>query len=78
MDEHGLLDSPGNVMCLPTYYCETVHNDEMFHGLAMLVDGGGGYEVLPEPFPEGPCQFPSILFLTIDLGAFVPVDYPTL
>ena len=45
MDEHGLLDTPDDAMCLPAYYGEIVHTDGMFHGLPMLVDGKGGSEV---------------------------------
>ena len=28
-DVHGLLDSPGNTVCLPTHYREIVHTDVM-------------------------------------------------
>ena len=38
-DAHGLLGSPGDAICLPTYYDETVHTERMSHSLAMLVDG---------------------------------------
>ena len=74
---HGLLDSPGDAICLPAYDGEAIHADKMSHGLAVLVDREGGSEVFFEPVLKGPSWFPYVL-LAICLGAFVPVDYPTL
>ena len=46
MDTHVLLDGPGDVMCLPAYNGEAVHIDGVSCGLVVLVDEGGGSEVL--------------------------------
>ena len=40
-DIHGLLDDPGGTLCLPAYDGEAVHTGNMYHDLAMLVDGEG-------------------------------------
>ena len=45
-NEHGLLDSPGNAMCLPTISGETVHSDVVPRGVTMFIDGDRGPEVL--------------------------------
>ena len=44
-DKHGLLNCPGDTVCLPVYNGETVHMDTVSFGLAVLVDRGGGSEV---------------------------------
>ena len=77
MDEHGLLNGPGDTMCLPPCYGKTVHTEGMSHGLAVLVEGRGKSKVFFEPIPKSPSQFLNILLLTIHLGIFVPVNYPT-
>ena len=76
LDIHGLLDGPGGATCLPAYDGEAAHTGRISCGLAMLLDGGGGFYMFFEPFPKGPSQLPDVLLLTICLGAFVPVDYP--
>ena len=77
-DVHSLFDGPSDGMYLPAYDGEIIQTDRMSHGLAMLINGGAGSEVFFEPIPNGPSQIPDILLLRFFLGAFVPVDYPTL
>ena len=45
MDKHGLLDGPGDGMCLSAYNGEAVHIDGVSCRLVVLVDRGGGSEV---------------------------------
>ena len=40
-DKHGLLDGPGDAMCLFAYNGEAIHLDGVSCGLAVLADGGG-------------------------------------
>ena len=52
---HGLLDGPGDIMHLSTYYGEIVHPDTVSRGVTMVIDGGRGPKMLLEPFPKSPC-----------------------
>ena len=69
---------PSDAMFLPAYYGEAVHTDKMSCGPAVLIDGRGGSKVFFEPIPKGLSRFTDILLLTFCLGAFVPLNYPTL
>ena len=53
-DEHSLIDSPGNAVCLTTHNGETVHTDAMSCGVAMFVYGGGSPKMLLKPVLKGP------------------------
>ena len=36
-------------------------------GVGMVIDRGGNPEVFPEPFLKGPCRFPYVFLITIQL-----------
>ena len=67
---------PCDVLHLPINYGEAVHTDVMICDIGMTIDGGGP-EVFPEPFPKGPCIFPYVLLITIQLVTLLPVYYST-
>ena len=75
---HGLLGSPGDAICLPAYDSEAIHAGKMSIGLAILVDGEEALRcslhLSPKVLPNS-SVYSSLQFA---LGAFVPVDYPTL
>ena len=58
-DIYGLLDGPGNVVHLPTNYGEIVQTNAITRGVAIVIEGGGGPEVLLDPFLKSHCQFPK-------------------
>ena len=45
-DNHGILIGPGDTMCFPAYNGEAAHINGAACGLAVLVNRGGGFEVL--------------------------------
>ena len=49
MDEHGLLDGPGMTVDLLVYYVKLVGVHGMSCGGAVVVYGGGGFEVFFYP-----------------------------
>ena len=57
-DKHGLLDHPGDAICLPLHDGETIHNNGVSCGLAVLLNRGWGSEVFfspsPKVFPDSP------------------------
>ena len=53
-DVYSLLDGPGDVVHLPTYYGEIVQTDAITRGVTMVKDGGGDREIFLEPFPKSP------------------------
>ena len=68
-DKHGLLDSPGNTMCFPACNGKAVHIDSISGRLAVLVNGGEGSKVFPEPVPKHHSWFSDVFFLKACLGA---------
>ena len=76
-DVHGLLDGPGNTVCLPTHYGEIVHTDSKTGGVTMGIDGVRGPEMFFESYPKSPFQFICVLLFTTCLGTLEPIDYPT-
>ena len=70
-DVHGLLDSSCDVVCLPTHNGEVVNPGMMTCGVGMVMDGERGPEMFLEPFPKGPCRFPYVLLITLQLVTLV-------
>ena len=70
---HGLLDGPGDDVCLPTHYVENVHTDAMTLGVTMVIEGEGGPEIILEPFLKGLHQFTCVLLFTTNQVTPEPV-----
>ena len=51
-DEHGLLDGPGKAVTFLVHYVELVGVHGMSCGVAVVVYGGGGFEVFLYPFTQ--------------------------
>ena len=76
-DEHCLLDSPSDVVCLPVPYREIVHTDTIPRGVTIVTDGERSPEMFFQPFPQNPYKLPCVFPFTIYLVTLLPVDYPT-
>ena len=69
---HGLLAGPCDVVCLPTHCGEGVHIYVMTCGVDMEEE----FLIVSLSLSlKGPCTFPYILIITVQLVTFVPVDY---
>ena len=73
-DEHGLLDGPGMAVNFLVHYAELVGLHGMSCGSAVVVYGGGGFEVFLYPFTQRSAWLFYVCTGAVYVGALVMVN----
>ena len=76
--EHWFFYQPGEVLLLPTHYAEISKWGSMTWGVAVVMYGGGGLQMLFIPLSKCSWCFSNILLITFQPIKFEPIDYTTL